>query len=149
MQELLSGNHPYMQYTLDLQVTMAIVQGHKPQPKPSLESAERKLVWLICLECWALTPTNRPSMKEIVNGLTLDEDFIPQATNVDFELPSPSLQDYDGPGSDEEEEIELERSKMHFPQRHIVANITVFQKVLKSWNSCLMHLKPFEFRQWA
>ncbi|KLO11030.1 hypothetical protein SCHPADRAFT_489279 [Schizopora paradoxa] len=103
-----------MQYTLDLQVTMAIVQGHKPRPNPSLDSAERKLVWLICLGCWALTPTNRPSMKEILNRLTLDEDFIPQATNVDFELPSPSSQDYDcedydGPGSDEEEEIELER----------------------------------------
>ncbi len=76
---------PYIQYTQDLQVTLAIINGRIPRPEPTLDSAEKELIWTICLKYWARTPSHRPTAEEISNDLTGREvvSYYPESNLLD------------------------------------------------------------------
>lgn len=69
-QELFTGKRPFFHLTQDLQVTLAIVNGQIPSPPQSLEAMDDRLLWGICQLCWDPSPSGRPCMQLILNGLT-------------------------------------------------------------------------------
>lgn len=48
---------------------LAIIKGQTPYPIPLLDSAEKKLIWTVTSECWAQSPSDRPSMEQIIHSL--------------------------------------------------------------------------------
>jgi len=86
--ELLSGKRPYHLFTQDLQVTLAIIHGYIPRPTSELDSTERQQLWTICLKCWAQIPSHRPTMQQILNGLTSTSEERTSAEPDEDELAS-------------------------------------------------------------
>jgi len=69
--ELLTGEVPFQRLKHDVQVSMAIISGHKPRlPLGIPDTFENGFLWQTCQPCWETTPAHRPKMHRICDAFT-------------------------------------------------------------------------------
>ncbi len=88
--ELLTVNVPYSNLKNDLQVAMAIINGHKPRIPWPLGGKESALLWMICYNCWLGNPHDRPTMHRINAVLLRAKIYRQFGSTVIAGLPSTS-----------------------------------------------------------